>query len=110
MQRGGGHGGGARGSPSAQADDQSAPCGALDNSTDGRVDDTPQRQEKSRSSTGSTDNNTTSRGRGSSEFEQQLENEPTRDATKMEKSRTTRMGNDPDGILGGEPSRGVLRY
>jgi hypothetical protein len=48
-------------------------------------------QEKSRSSTGSTDNTTASRGRGNSEVEQQLENEPTRDAEKMEQSRTTRM-------------------
>jgi hypothetical protein len=40
---------------------------------------------------GSTGNNTASRGRGNSEVEQQLENEPTRDATKMEQSRTTRM-------------------
>jgi hypothetical protein len=57
------------------------------------VGDTPQRQEESKSSAKNIDNNThcQQRPRDNSEIEQRLENEPTRDATKMEISRTTRM-------------------
>jgi hypothetical protein len=78
--------------------------------TDGWTRHHRDKKEESKSSTKNTDNNTANRGRGrNSDIEQQLENEPTRDATKMEISRTTRR-DDPDDILGGEPSRGVLRY
>jgi hypothetical protein len=55
--------------------------------------------EESKSSTKNTDNDTANRGRGNSEIEQQLENEPTRDATKMEISRAT-CWSDPDDIPG----------
>jgi hypothetical protein len=53
--------------------------------------DIPQSYEEPKAGEKNTDNNTASRGRGNSEVERQLENEPTRDVATMEISRTTRM-------------------